>query len=241
MDDASHRWKLDGRARTYLDGVRGAIPGAVLQLAVMGKICEEWCPNPTRILDLGCGDGIIGRYLLDRFPSARATFIDFSDPMLEAVRAKVRDESRAKVLKADFASPSWLGALGTNSRFDIVVSGFAIHHQPDDRKRGIYSEVFGLLGADGVFLNLEHVASATAAGERVFDEFFVDYLREFNRASGGASTADAAIDAYYKAKEENLLAPAWVQCRWLEEIGFTDVDCYFKVFELSLFGGRRPS
>jgi tRNA (cmo5U34)-methyltransferase len=60
MDDASHRWKLDGRARTYLDGVRGAIPGAVLQLAVMGKICEEWCPNPTRILDLGCGDGIIG-------------------------------------------------------------------------------------------------------------------------------------------------------------------------------------
>jgi len=28
--------------------------------------------------------------------------------------------------------------------------------------------------------------------------------------------------------------------RWLQEIGFADVDCYFKIFELALFGGRKP-
>ena len=30
------------------------------------------------------------------------------------------------------------------------------------------------------------------------------------------------------------------QCEWLREIGFADVDCFFKVFELAVFGGRKP-
>jgi hypothetical protein len=31
------------------------------------------------------------------------------------------------------------------------------------------------------------------------------------------------------------------QCRWLKEIGFVEVDCWFKVLELALFGGRKPA
>ncbi|SPE57295.1 hypothetical protein SBV1_270094 [Verrucomicrobia bacterium] len=31
------------------------------------------------------------------------------------------------------------------------------------------------------------------------------------------------------------------QCQWLREIGFENVDCYFKVFELALFGGTKRS
>jgi hypothetical protein len=41
-------------------------------------------------------------------------------------------------------------------------------------------------------------------------------------------------------KSANILAPVERQCTWLREIGFTDVDCYLKVFELAVFGGRRP-
>jgi hypothetical protein len=31
-----------------------------------------------------------------------------------------------------------------------------------------------------------------------------------------------------------------VQCQWLQEIGFGDVDCFFKLFQLALFGGQKP-
>ncbi|HMQ52517.1 MAG TPA: class I SAM-dependent methyltransferase, partial [Anaerolineae bacterium] len=31
------------------------------------------------------------------------------------------------------------------------------------------------------------------------------------------------------------------QCAWLRQLGFADVDCYFKIFELAVFGGRRPA
>jgi hypothetical protein len=40
-------------------------------------------------------------------------------------------------------------------------------------------------------------------------------------------------------KEENILAPVEAQCDWLRELGFIDVDCYLKLFELAVFGGRR--
>jgi len=41
-------------------------------------------------------------------------------------------------------------------------------------------------------------------------------------------------------KEGNILAPVELQCRWLRDLGFADVDCFFRLFELALFGGRRP-
>ena len=41
-------------------------------------------------------------------------------------------------------------------------------------------------------------------------------------------------------KEGNILAPVELQCSWLRDLGFADVDCFFRLFELALFGGRRP-
>jgi tRNA (cmo5U34)-methyltransferase len=45
--------------------------------------------------------------------------------------------------------------------FDVVLSGFAIHHLPDGRKRSLFGEIHDLLRAGGVFVNLEVVQCAT--------------------------------------------------------------------------------
>ena len=37
-----------------------------------------------------------------------------------------------------------------------------------------------------------------------------------------------------------ILAPVEDQCRWLHTIGFAEMDCYFKIYELALFGGQKP-
>ena len=38
----------------------------------------------------------------------------------------------------------------------------------------------------------------------------------------------------------NKLTLVETQCNCLRKIGFTNVDCYFKICELSLFGGMKP-
>lgn len=241
MTENKSQWQTKELANAFLNGVRGAIPGAELQLAVLRKVTQLWVSSPSRILDLGCGDGILGRMLLDTFPSANAIFADFSDPMLDAARAKVCGNARATVVKADFSSPEWLNAVKLQTTFDIIVSGFSIHHQPDERKKRLYAEIYDILSPDGVFLNLEHTASLSKAGEELFDEFFVDHLYAYHHISEPGKSRESIAEFYYNRadKKENLLTPVDMQCRWLREIGFQDVDCFFKVFELALFGGRK--
>lgn len=236
-------WQTKELAETYLNGVRGAIPAADLQLAVIGKIVGLWCRTPATILDLGCGDGILGGFLIEIFPDARAVFVDFSDPMLEAAGNKLAGTRKTVIVKADYGEPDWVRAVAGFKPFDLIVSGFSIHHQPDERKKALYAELFELLATDAVFLNLEHVASRNPSGKRLFDEFFIDHLYEYHVRSNPETTREAvALDFYARPdKKENILAPVDEQCRWLEEIGFSDVDCFFKIFELALFGGRKPA
>lgn len=241
MSPQKSQWQTKKLAASFIEGVRGALPCADLQLAVMGKITRFWCNSPQNILDLGCGNGIVGRYLLGVFPGATGVFVDFSDPMLEAAQKNLSQAAQARVLKADFSDPRWVDAVASFQPFDILVAGFAIHHQPDERKRVLYSEIFHLLSQGGVFLNLEHVSSPTPAIGHVFDDFFVDHLYEYHSALDKNKSRESIAETYYNRpdKRENILAPVEEQCTWLREIGFNDVDCFFKIFELALFGGRK--
>ena len=47
------------------------------------------------------------------------------------------------------------------------------------------------------------------------------------------------LTAFGADKKENKPASVEMQCQWLRGIGFQDVDCFFKTFELALFGGRK--
>jgi tRNA (cmo5U34)-methyltransferase len=243
MNEQDSKWQTKDLAQTFLEGVRGAIPGANFQLEVLDKIVSMWCPLPSKILDLGCGDGVLGRILLDAHSTTKVIFADFSEPMLEALRKKIGDNQRAAVIKVDFATPAWTKDFEVEKPFDVIVSGFAIHHQPDDRKRELYAEIYCLLSDGGVFLNLEHVSSATPPGSALFESFFVDHLLRFHSNAGPSKTRQEIEEVYYRRpdKKENILAPVETQCQWLRDIGFRDVDCFFKVFELALLGGRKTS
>jgi SAM-dependent methyltransferase len=241
VEPPKSRWLTSELAQTYLEGVRGAIPAAALQFEVILHVVGSWRPDARRILDLGCGDGALGRMLLERLPAVHIVFADFSEPMLDAARAKVSGEPRATVVKADYSSPAWLDAVKGFVPFDVVVSGFSIHHQPHEGQRRIYSEIHGALKPGGIFLNLEHVAAATPAVEALYNEFFVDHLFDYHRRKNPGADRALIARAYYDRtdKVENILAPVDEQCRWLRDIGFADVDCFFRLFELAIFGGVK--
>ncbi|EDY16777.1 conserved hypothetical protein [Chthoniobacter flavus Ellin428] len=51
-----------------------------------------------------------------------------------------------------------------------------------------------------------------------------------------------ARDYYARAdKDAGVLAPLEVQCDWLRNIGFENVECFLKMQELAVFGGQRPA
>ncbi len=241
MAEAGSIWQIKENAEAFLRDERGAVPGAGLQMSVMECVICEWLGSPAQIMDIGCGDGALGRYLLGAFPGAECVFADFSEPMLDAAREKLGRGSGHVLLKADFSSAEWVEIVKPYAPFDVIVSGFAIHHLFDDRKKKLYSEIHRLLKPGGVFLNLEHVKSATPEVEHLFEEFYTDHLHECFLSVDPGASREAAADIYKNRpdKEEDKPSPVDEQCVWLRDAGFRDVDCFFKVFEIAIFGGRK--
>jgi SAM-dependent methyltransferase len=233
-------WKRPDVAAAFLDEWSLLIPDRARQLDVLLRVLRFADLPPRRVLDLGCGDGLLLATVLEAFPEAEGVGVDYSPPMLGQARTRLAAFGpRAAVVEADLAAPAWRGAV--RGPLDAVVSGLAIHHLPDDRKRSLYGEIYGLLAAGGTFLNCEHVASATPHIEKMFDDAVSEHLWRRRRERGEEVTLEQVHKAFLERPDRaaNILASVEDQCRWLREIGFRDVDCFWKYFELAIFGGRR--
>ena len=236
-------WKLPeivGRFLSY----RAAILLAQEQIGVMMSILRTRPEPLENFLDLGCGDGILGAAILGEYPSAHGVLVDFSEPMLEQAREQLKDyEHQLSFENLDYGDPAWVNSLQQHGPFDAVVSGYSIHHQPDERKQEIYQEIFGLLKPGAWFVNIEHVSSAAMTNIDLFEDHYISARHVIERNNGGTRTFEQISEEYKNRpdKAANILAPVELQCDWLREIGFEEVDCYFRIYELAIFAGRKPN
>jgi ubiquinone/menaquinone biosynthesis C-methylase UbiE len=242
---ASHTdaWKDEELVRSYLQGIRGALPLVHEQFDVLLRVVAAGGIEPATFADLGCGGGTLAGVLLERYPEARAVLVDFSEPMLREAREALRSHAkRCTFISADLSSYEWVRDAKAVAPFDVIVSGFAIHHLTDERKRALYGEAFDLLSPGGLFVNTEHVSSASPWLTEVFDNRLIDSYEAFHRANGAPKSREeiAAEYVHRPDREANILASVEDQCDWLRDIGYQDVDCYFKLYELAIFGGRKP-
>jgi len=234
-------WETREIADKYLSGVRGAIPLAAEQIKVMLMLVKAANININSFLDIGCGDGILSAAILECFPNARAVLLDISEPMIEAAKAKLNSFNNTDFIVCDYASKDWLNKVKKSTPFDIIVSGFSIHHQPDTRKYELYEEFYHMLNVNGLFINIEQVLSPTKWIESIFDDLFIDSLHKMHHEQGNSISRDEVAEFWFNRPDinDNILALVETQCEWLRRIGYRDVDCYFKIFELAIFGGRK--
>ncbi len=168
--------------------------------------------SPRSVLDLGCGDGRLAAFVLDRRPQiAEVVAVDSSTAMLDHARKRFSSDPRVTVRAWDLDDP--LTALGT---FDVVIAGFSIHHLEDRRKQALFGEVARQLNPNGLFANLEVVSSATP-------ELHREFLGLIGRTDDDP---------------EDRLAGIEDQLGWMREAGLTQVDCIWRWRGFALLAGR---
>jgi SAM-dependent methyltransferase len=204
-------WRSADHAAAYLERA-GRVPHREEGEAAL---IDELPLELRRVLDVGCGDGRLLGLVLEARPQAAGVALDFSAHMFDRLHDRFGGDARVTPLHHDLDTA--LPALG---QFDAVVSSFAIHHLEHERKRQLYAEIWAALSPGGVFCNLEHVASASAHAHARFLE---------------------AMDIAPEDEDpSNKLLDVETQLIWLRDIGFADVDCYWKWREFALLVGRRP-
>jgi tRNA (cmo5U34)-methyltransferase len=207
----SEEWTTAEHVSRYLDRADAYPRRAEGESVLLDHVPRD----ARRILDLGTGDGRLLALLGRDRPEMAGVGLDFSGLMLAQARKRFAGDERIELVQHDLDEP--LPALG---RFDAVVSSFAIHHLEDARKRSLYAEVFDLLEPGGVFANYEHVASPS---RRLHLAFF------------------AAIREPLEDEDpSDRLVDVETQLGWLRDLGFDDVDCYWKWLEMALLIGVKP-
>ncbi|MBE9532407.1 MAG: class I SAM-dependent methyltransferase, partial [Proteobacteria bacterium] len=192
-----------------------------------------------RVLDLGCGDGIITERLLDSDDKiTQAVLVDASSEMLDAAKERLKGLRGVEFIESTFEDIMANGTL--EGPFDFVSSSLAIHHLTMKDKAALFDYIYGLLAPGGAFINIDVVLGPT---DEVDDWYLADWC-DWLRARGVNVDGNGADDTFVRPKRckdipGNKPSTLEEQLSALKNSGFKEVDCFYKIGTFTAFGGRK--
>jgi malonyl-CoA O-methyltransferase len=105
-----------------------------------GRAASRLPAPPARILEIGCGTGLLSAELATAFPEARLLLTDISPAMLERCRARLAARAEYRVLDGEHPE-------GVEGGFDLIASSLAIQWFTD--LPGALARLSGLLAPGG--------------------------------------------------------------------------------------------
>jgi tRNA (cmo5U34)-methyltransferase len=237
--DASNTW-LTGTAQAedYVSTADAIIVERQRTIKLLADIFRYHFGERTglQVLDLGGGDGVITEYLHERYPDNAFTLLDGSADMLE--KAQQRLDGRDTIfIQQTFEE--YLDAPPKDQRYDFIFSSNAIHHLDFVDKSRLYAKLFRELAFGGAFVNIDVVKAASEHSERWQFAMWEDWMNERLAQIGGEVGAHDGLPKVAKAKPENKPSGLVEQLELLRQIGFRDVDCFYKYGVFAMFGGTK--
>jgi tRNA (cmo5U34)-methyltransferase len=184
--------------------------------------------NAKSVLDIGAGTGLFSQFVYKENPHLQFTLADISDQMLSVARSRFNGLDNFDFIELDLSTDEIPG------KYDIIISGLAIHHLSDADKQKLYKNIYEALNEGGLFINADQVTGRTM----LFDSLYKYQWRETVSHSG--LEHDALIQAFERTKLDKM-APLETQLKMLEKAGFNEVDCFYKNLNFAVFGGFRDA
>jgi tRNA (cmo5U34)-methyltransferase len=192
-----------------------------------------------KILDLGCGDGTITKSFCIKYPDHHYCLIDGSIDMIKRAKANLHNVKNSTFIHQSFED--FINNEDDTIKYDFIFSSNAIHHLDANGKAKLYFKIYLALNTDGLFINYDVVQPATERSEQWQFHMWRQWMNETLIKKGGAEDVDKhdGLPDLYKSKQDNHPSPLLDQLQILENIGFRDVDCFFKYGIFALFGGIK--
>ena len=234
------RWEED-HSELYRRLAPIAVPARDEMLASLCCLLPFGPDDEFVALDLGCGEGILGSILLSCFPKSQLVALDGSASMREVATRRLEPfGERAQVREFDLGDPGWLGvADGAGG----VLSSLALHHVGGGRKKALFGELAGRLAETSALLIADLVEPRRTEARALFAAGWEDSARSAARELGEPGAFGAFEHAHWNhyryPDPGDMPSPLADQLRWLEEAGFSDVDCFWLRAGHAIYGGYR--
>jgi tRNA (cmo5U34)-methyltransferase len=227
-------WKSDQIAQTWAAEAGGHERKHGPQWRLMALLLPFGEQEAFTFLDLGAGTGAASRAILDHHPRSTAILADFSAEMMGAGEHEMRPYAgRFRYVEFNVSGGEWPTAIPP--AVDAVVTSMFVHHLPDERKQGLFAEIFGRLAPGGWYLNYDPVRAedpvVAATWERVNDQSDPEAARK-------RAHRTAHEEAHYQ-NHIRYMIPLDQQLGYLRSAGFQGIDVYWKRLDYVIYGGCR--
>jgi tRNA (cmo5U34)-methyltransferase len=191
--------------------------------------------SAATVLDLGCGDGLFIQELTKSFQPAKVTLVDGSAAMLGAAEKRLAGQNNICFTEASFQQLLTDDPLHEN--FDFIYSSLAIHHLPFAEKKKLYAYIYEHLAPGGHFIHYDVVLPPSEKLEKWYLSLWRAWIREHPFTAGREKLL--GIPEQYKGNTDNMPDTLASQLKALQDVGFSNVDCFYKYGIFSLFGGSK--
>jgi len=232
-------WVKAEYSKKYLDNADNYIPERKTLLRILTSFYRNFIGigGNKRILDLGCGDGILGKTLYDIDKQIEIVVTDGSEEMLNTARVNLSNvnvkEFRLttfdEIIKGKF---NW-------EPFDFIMSAFAIHHLELSQKKALFYRIIEALNSGAYFLNIDVALPANSQTEDWYYELWREWIDCHHKSLNIANPFEH-VPNEARAKSENYYDPLQIQLDYLSDIGFVDVECHYKYGLFTIYGAKKP-
>ena len=132
-------------AESYSNKIEYNSHNALYERPAVVSLIED--PSGKKILDAGCGPGVLSSVLVDK--GASVTAVDYSSEMIRLTNERI--ENKARVLELNLNESL---DVFNDGEFDIIVSSLTIHYLKD--LRFFFSECNRILKDDGYMVFSTH-------------------------------------------------------------------------------------
>ena len=232
----------EGASAVYRALAEVAVPRREEQLATLLCLLPFGSDDVFRIVDLGCGEGVLEYAALTAFPNAKALALDGSESMREHARnLLIPFGGRACVRSFTLESDEWLDEM---DGAHCVVSSLVVHHLSDDGKRKLFQQAHSRISDAGALMLIDCVQPQRAEGVRLFAEAYDNIsMRQSIERAGDTALFDKFVEEKWNIfrhpEASEMLAPLPHQLAWLAAAGFEGVDCFWLQAGYAVFGGYK--
>jgi len=176
-------------AEEYDRLIRAVVPAQPLLLAT---IIDYLPPHPRRILELGCGTGILTAMVREECPGAEVIGIDLSPEMLKMAAAKPELEG-VRFLAQDLRD-AWPGGF-----YDAIVTSLCLHHVSREDRVMVVRRALAALSPGGRFICGDIFRAGDDREEQMQREIWCRGMKRRGVSGGVARGMVAQRDAHMPA------------------------------------------
>jgi len=240
-ETARETWDEEA-SQVYRDIAAVAVPRRAEQIAALLTLAPFGREEAPRLVELACGEGLLGEALLEAFPCATYLGLDGSKSMREHTAGRLaRFGSRATVDAFDLFASDW---HAKTDGAGLIVSSLCVHHLSDSGKRGLFAALAPRLSPRGALLLADLVQPARAEPLELFAETWNTTVADQSRARIGSDALlkrflDEAWNHYRTPDPVDQPSRLFDQLLWMREAGLAVVDCFWMNAGHAVYGGYK--